>query len=513
MNLAMLLEMAADAFGERIAVSCAGRTLSYTALRSAAQSAARALAEADVTRVALLDGNDLAAPVALFAAAIAGLPYVPLNYRLTPAELEQLLARVAPAWLVVPQVLRAPLQLPPGIVPVDPAALLLPRGAAGATPRETPSEPQAVAIQLFTSGTTGAPKAALLRHEHLVSYILGSVEFGAASAEEALLMAVPPYHIAGISALLSATYCARRIVMLPSFEPAEWVRLLQAERITHAFLVPTMLVRILEYLAQQLPRARFPALRAIAYGGGRMPLAVIERALQVFPGVDFTNAYGLTETSATVCLLSPEDHRAAKSSADPEVRRRLGSVGRPLPSVQLEVRDASGARLPAGEPGLVFVRGPQVAGEYHGRGSLLDGEGWFATQDRGWLDAGGYLFLDGRADDVIVRGGENISPGEVEEALLAHPAVADAVVVAVPSEQWGETVGAAVVVKPGQSVSVESLQQWVRTRLRSSRVPERLVFRATLPYNEMGKVLRRVVRGELAGQASPQGLQRYTTPG
>ena len=125
----------------------------------------------------------------------------------------------------------------------------------------------------------------------------------------------------------------------------------------------------------------------------------------------------------------------------------------------------------------------------------------FATQDRGWVDEEGYLFLEGRADDVIVRGGENISPGEIEEALLAHPAVADAVVVGVPSDEWGEAVGAAVVLRAGAAVTVASLQQWVRERLRSSRVPERLVFRAQLPYNEMGKLLRRVVRAELEQQA------------
>jgi acyl-CoA synthetase (AMP-forming)/AMP-acid ligase II len=366
---------------------------------------------------------------------------------------------------------------------------------------EPPSDPGAIAIQLFTSGTTGTPKAAVLRHENVVSYILGSVEFGAAGEEEAALVAVPPYHIAGISAVLSSTYSGRRIVMLPSFEPAEWLRLLAREKITHAFVVPTMLVRIMDHLAQEPGSAPFPALRAIAYGGGKMPLAVIERALQVFAGVDFTNAYGLTETSATVCLLSPDDHRAAAASTDAQVRRRLASVGRALPTIELEVRDAAGRALGAHEPGLVFVRGAQVAGEYRGAGSVLDGAGWFATQDRGWVDEEGYLFLEGRADDVIVRGGENISPGEIEEALLAHPAVADAVVLGVPSDEWGEAVGAAVVLRAGAAVTVESLQQWVRERLRSSRVPERLVFRAQLPYNEMGKVLRRVVRAELEQQA------------
>jgi long-chain acyl-CoA synthetase len=335
-----------------------------------------------------------------------------------------------------------------------------------------------------------------------MSYILGTVEFGAAAAEEAALVAVPPYHIAGISAVLSSTYSGRRIVMLPSFEPGEWLRLLAAERITHAFVVPTMLVRIMDHLASLAAPVSFPALRAIAYGGGKMPASVIARALEVFAGVDFTNAYGLTETSATICLLTPEDHRAAAASPEPQVRRRLGSVGRALPTVELEVRDEAGQPRGAGEPGLVFVRGAQVAGEYRGSGSLLDSEGWFATQDRGWMDTDGYLFLEGRADDVIVRGGENISPGEIEETLLAHAAVLDAVVVAVPSEQWGEAVAAAVVLRPGAQVTAETLQAWVRERLRSSRVPERLVFRSELPYNEMGKILRRVVRRELEHPSS-----------
>ncbi len=493
----MLLDMAADAFGERIAVSCGESSLTYAALRRRATAAARQLAGAGFSHAALLDTNGLAAPITLFASAYAGLPYVPLNYRLTSAELEALLRRVAPAWLVSPPSQHERLVLPANVTLASAAGLAAASQLAPDAPLEPPSEPGTIAIQLFTSGTTGMPKAAVLRHENLVSYILGSVEFGAAGDEEAALVAVPPYHIAGISAVLSSTYSGRRMVMLPSFEPAEWLRLLSHERITHAFVVPTMLVRIMDHLAQAPASAAFPALRAIAYGGGKMPLAVIERALQLFPGVDFTNAYGLTETSATVCLLSPEDHRAAAASADPEIRRRLGSVGRALPTIELEVRDATGRTLGPHASGMVFVRGAQVAGEYRGAGSVLDEAGWFATQDRGWLDEEGYLFLEGRADDVIVRGGENISPGEIEEALLAHPAVADAVVVAVPSEQWGEAVGAAVVLRVGATVTVSTLQQWVRERLRSSRVPERWVFPRELPYNEMGKVLRRVVREQL----------------
>ena len=497
MNLAMLLEMAAEAFGERIAVTCGDRSLSFTELRSAARTAAHALAGREFAYAALLDTNGLAAPVTLFAAAYAGLPYAPLNYRLSGAEHEELLRRIAPAWLAAAPQFRARLKLPPGIECTDASRLGTLAVADGGAAVEPPEDASAVAIQLFTSGTSGTPKAALLRHEHVMAYILGTVEFGAAAADEAALVAVPPYHIAGISAVLSSTYSGRRIVMLPDFEPAEWLRLVRSERITHAFVVPTMLVRVIEHLALQPTSATFPALRAIAYGGGRMPLPVIERALGTFAGVDFTNAYGLTETSATVTLLTPQDHRAAAASEDPAVRRRLGSVGRPLPSVELEVRDATGGTLAAGESGFVFVRGAQVAGEYRGDGSRLDEAGWFPTQDCGWLDAEGYLFLEGRADDVIVRGGENISPGEVEQVLLRHPAVADAAVVAVPSEEWGETVGAAVVLHGAASASAEELRQWVRSSLRSSRVPERITFRPELPYNDTGKLLRRVVREQL----------------
>jgi acyl-CoA synthetase (AMP-forming)/AMP-acid ligase II len=239
-----------------------------------------------------------------------------------------------------------------------------------------------------------------------------------------------------------------------------------------------------------------PQLRAIAYGGGKMPLPLIERAMALLPGVDWTNAYGLTEASSTICLLDPVDHRTAAASHDPRVRKRLESVGKPIGGVELEIRDEHGKPLGPEQPGHVYVRGAQVSGEYLGVGSLLDEAGWFPTRDRGYLDAFGYLYLDGRADDVIVRGGENISPGEIEEVLLQHPAVADVAVVAIPDEQWGESVGAAVVLKESARASAEELQDWVKRRLRSSRVPAAVLFRNDLPYNEMGKLLRRVIKQE-----------------
>ena len=151
---------------------------------------------------------------------------------------------------------------------------------------------------------------------------------------------------------------------------------------------------------------------------------------------------------------------------------------------------------PAGSRGEIYVRGEQVSGEYEGRGSVVDSDGWFPTRDAGFVDGEGFLFIDGRADDVIVRGGENVSPGEIEDVLLEYPAVSDAAVVGMPSEEWGEAVVAAVVIS--DEATTEQLQKWVKEHMRSSRVPERIEFWDELPYNETGKLLRRVVKERLA---------------
>jgi acyl-CoA synthetase (AMP-forming)/AMP-acid ligase II len=225
-----------------------------------------------------------------------------------------------------------------------------------------------------------------------------------------------------------------------------------------------------------------------------MPLEVIQKALSLFPSTGFTNAYGLTETSSTIALLGPDDHRAALASDDPKVRARLTSLGQALPTVEIEIRDEDGNPLPAGQAGEIYVRGDQVSGEYKEKSALIEG-GWFPTRDAGYMDEDGYIFLSGRADDVIVRGGENMSPGEIEDVLLTHPAVADACACAVASVEWGEAVGIAVVVREGHAEPAEDeLKELIRSRLRSSRVPDKVAFVAELPYNEMGKLIRREVK-------------------
>jgi acyl-CoA synthetase (AMP-forming)/AMP-acid ligase II len=497
MNISLVLQMAAEAEPERIGLVCGGRCWPYGALLQAARAAAIDILRSGCSHVALLDESSEAAAIALFGGALAGVPYVPLNYRLADLDLASLLRRIAPAY-IVGDIERIERVAPDLGHRLRGRTDFLAVATASATPSSLAEPPEGIAVQLFTSGTTAAPKAAILRHANLLSYILGTVEFGAAGEEEAALVSVPPYHVAGIAALLSSVYAMRRILLLPAFDPDDWLKLATSERASSAFLVPTMLGRVIARLDAGAS-ADLSALRAIAYGGGRMPTELIQRALEVFPHTAFTNAYGLTETSSTIALLGPDEHRDALASTDPDVRARLGSVGRPLPTVQVEIRDEEGRPLPVGERGEIYVRGEQVSGEYRER-SALDAAGWFPTRDAGWLDAQGFLFLAGRADDVIVRGGENISPGEIEDVLLTHTSIADAAAVAVPSTEWGEAVGIAVVVRPGHAApEEEQLRALVRTRLRSSRVPERIAFLDALPYNEMGKLLRRELRALFKG--------------
>ncbi len=500
MNTMMLLEMAAAGFGDRVAFTDpgSGSSITYQELYDAAGAAARQIRASGAARVAMLDVSNLAIPIALFASGWAGVPYVPINYRLTGAEIDALLARVQPAYLVTDEE-RLPMFQGRDGVDARSRQGFLDMARADGSAEQRSMDPDDVGVLLFTSGTTGVPKAAVLRHRHLVSYIVGSVEFMSASEDEAALVCVPPYHIAGIASTLSSVYAGRRVVQLANFSADAWIETARAERITTAFVVPTMLARIVDALEGEAT-AGMSCLRSLSYGGGKMPQAVIEKAMALFPDTDFTNAYGLTETSSTVTVLGPEEHRAAAASEDEDGRRRLVSVGVPLPGIQIEIRDHEGNALGPGERGEIHVRGEQVSGEYEGRGSLVDADGWFPTRDAGYQDEDGYLFLDGRADDVIVRGGENMSPGEIEDVLLEHDAVVDAAIVGVPSEEWGEAVAGVVVVRsetPANDALAAELQGWVKTRMRSSRVPERIEFWAELPYNETGKLLRRVVKEKL----------------
>ena len=503
MNLMMLLEMAAGGFGDRVAVGPREGGLTYQRLFELSGAASRRFREAGVEHVAMADVSSEALPITLFGAAWADLPFVPLNYRLTDDELATLIGRITPATTVLDPEAAGRLDGVEGADPI-PRPDLLASLAASAPSNDAPEADwdmagEGAAILLFTSGTTGEPKAAVLRHRHLVSYVLGSVEFMGADEDEAALVSVPPYHVAGMAAILSNVYAGRRVVQLPNFDAAAWVDLVRREAVTSAMVVPTMLTRIVEHLDAEGPVGQgLPTLRSLSYGGGKMPRPTIERALELLPHTAFVNAYGLTETSSTVALLGPDDHRKALTSDDPDVRARLGSAGRPLPTVEVSIRDTDGAEVPVGRPGEVWVRGEQVSGEYRGLVPRLTDDGWFPTHDGGWLDADGFLHVTGRIDDVIVKGGQNVSPGEIEEVLVARDDVADAAAIGVPDRQWGERIVAVVVPAEGATPTTADLQDAVRAVLRSNRTPDHVEFVDALPYNDTGKLLRRVLRADLA---------------
>ena len=490
MHLSSLVEMVESGFDDRALFGTAADPVTGAAFGQRVRGGAVTLGS---HRALVYAGeNHPMLPLALFAAAWAGIPFVPVNYRLEDHQLNALIER-QPDALVLADPTTAP-RVNGDVMVFDDWLASVP---SQFEPVDPPFDDDEVAIVLYTSGTTSEPKSALLRHRHLMAYLLGSVEFGGAGADEAALVSVPPYHVAGMANMLSNTFAGRRLVYLRSFDPAVWLETIRTEAITNAMVVPTMLSRIVESL-DGAPAA-VPSLRTLSYGGAKVADRVLRAALQLLPETGFVNAYGLTETASTIAVLGPDDHRAAIESDDPAIQRRLASAGQVLPMIEVEIRDDDDQPLPAGEPGMIYLRGEQVAGEY-ATGSLLDDQGWFCTRDRGFLDADGYLFIEGRSDDTIIRGGENIAPAEIEEVLLAQPGVAEACVVGLPDEEWGQRLVAAVVLARDAEVAAEDLQSAVRAELRGSKTPEEVVFFDELPHTDTGKLLRRVVLDDLVNR-------------
>ncbi|GAA5065262.1 class I adenylate-forming enzyme family protein [Nocardia callitridis] len=499
MSISLLLEMAASSDQDRTAVVSDELRFTTGELSALADGGAGVIAASGARSVAYVGTGGAMLPLLLFAAARAGVPLTPLNYRLSGDRLRELIDRLPDPLLISDDEYRN-------------AAGASVRRALGSgefvtaarasEPLSLSPDPEDIAVVLFTSGTTSRPKAVELTHNNLVSYITGTVEFAGAQPEDVALICVPPYHIAGVGAALSNLYAGRKMVYLRSFTPEEWIRLVNTEAVTTATVVPTMLDRIVGALsATPTP---LPTLRNLAYGGSKVALPLVRKALDLLPEVGFVNAYGLTETSSTIAVLTPDDHRAARASTDEDVRKRLGSVGQAVPGIEVQIRSEQGAVLPAGQPGELYVRGPQVSGKYTGIGSVLDAEGWFPTKDLAVLDAEGYLFVHGRSDDTIIRGGENIAPAELEDVFVEHPDVHEVAVVGVEDAEWGQIIVAVVVPTAGTTPDPEALRTHIRNNLRGSRTPDRVVFRDHLPTTPTGKVLRRELVAELTLEPADQ---------
>lgn len=492
MSISLLLEMAASTNPDRTALVSGEMRLTTAQLSELADGGAGVIAAAGTSHVAYVGLGGAMLPLLLFSSARADATFTPLNYRLSADGLRELIDRL-PQPLVVADAEYLDVVAGAGKEVIGSEEFIA--AARAAEPAAEFPDPEDVGVVLFTSGTTSRPKAVELTHNNLTSYITGTVEFDGAQPDDAALICVPPYHIAGVSAALSNLYAGRKMVYLPQFDPSEWVRLVRDEGVTSATVVPTMLDRIVSALESE-PIA-LPSLRNLAYGGSKVALPLVRKALGLLPDVGFVNAYGLTETSSTIAVLTPDDHRDAMASTDVTVTRRLGSVGQPVPGIEVQIRDEAGQVVGPGETGELFVRGEQVSGRYAEIGSVLDADGWFPTKDVAMLDEAGYLFIGGRSDDTIIRGGENIAPAEIEDVLVEHPLVHDCAVVGPEDPQWGQIIVAVVVPSPGADPDPDELREHVRSQLRGSRTPDRVVFRDELPTNATGKVLRRELVQEL----------------
>jgi acyl-CoA synthetase (AMP-forming)/AMP-acid ligase II len=496
-SLTLLLDLAVGMVPDRVAVGRRDQGLTFTDLDRLARNIAARIQTEDSATLVYVGLSGPAFHAALFAAAHAGVPLAPLNYRLADDQLADLIRQLDRPLVVADEAYID--HLPAGLPTLTTTEVLT---LPDAEPEWVDVDDSSPAVLLFTSGTTSAPKGVILRHAHLVSYVLQTVDPGSALDEDAALVSVPPYHVAGVGTVLTNTAAGRRVVHLPDFAAGDWLDVVITEGITNAMVVPTMLSRIVDHLDGA--QAATPTLRSIAYGGARVSHPVLAAALKAFPETGFVNAYGLTETSSTIALLDAEDHRAALTSDDPAVQARLSSAGRLIPGIEAQVRGEDDAILPAGEAGELWVRGPQVSGEYLGAGSVVDDDGWFPTRDRAWVDADGYVFIEGRTDDTIIRGGENIAPAEVEDVLVEHPDVHEVAVIGVPDDEWGECIVAVVVLRAPEDgvahreVDPEELRAFARKSLRGSRTPDRIVFRTELPVTPTGKLLRRVLVAELS---------------
>ncbi|HEX3246517.1 MAG TPA: AMP-binding protein [Chloroflexota bacterium] len=514
MNVAELLDIPASMFPEQEILRFDARSLTYEELQALVQQTAGALHRLGVgrgDRVAVVDTNSADLVVALFAIVSVGAVFVPLSYRGRADEWQHMLDAARPKIVLAAdryvEECRAVCQActdSPVLMPLSPSRegvsdLRTLAEKAEPTPFEDVDDDD-LAVLMFTSGSTAVSKAVMLAHADLVNYVCESVDCADGSDRGAALLSAPLHHIAGLTATLSAIFAGRRLVLMPQFDAARWLEMAQRERVTHAFLVPTMLKRVLD--CEQFEQADLSRLQLLSYGAAPMPLGVIRRAIESFPpSVQFINAFGQTETTSTVTMLSPDDHRLEGAPEEVQIKlRRLGSIGRALPEVEVRILDEAGEPVSRGQVGEIALRTPRTMRGYFGQDeatAVTIRDGWLLTRDLAWMDEDGYIFLTGRKADLIIRGGENIAPQEVELILESHPNVEEVAVVGVPDDEWGERVCAVVVARANVDLSEAELIEWCHERLASFKKPETVIFTQSLPRNPLGKLMRSELRAQI----------------
>jgi long-chain acyl-CoA synthetase len=488
------------------AVVYRGRTTTYSQLDRASNRVANGLIAAGIrpqARVAHLDKSSDAFFELLFGIAKAGAVIVSVNWRLAGPEIQHIVNDAEAEILFVGEEYFAVIEKIRDELKTVKQIVTLPGPAGGRhlawdsfsvwrdrhpdRDPALPAKPGDTAVQFYTSGTTGLPKGAQLTNANFAWMLPLWTQSWLLGPKVPNLVCLPMFHIGGAGWGIAGLYSGATNHVVREFVPAEILETIERERLQVMLLVPAMILFLLQ--APQIRETDLSSLRLIVYGAAPIPADLLKQALAVFK-CGFQQVYGLTETTGAITLLPPEDHL----DADP---KKLLSCGFAQKGVELRILDDDGKEVPAGKVGEIAVRSPQIMGGYwrlpDATRRAIQGD-WFLTGDAGYVDDRGYLYIYDRVKDMIVSGGENIYPAEVESALFGHPAVADVAVIGVPDERWGEAVKAVVVKKSGAELGEGELIGWARERIAGYKLPKSVDFVDALPRNPTGKILKREIR-------------------
>ena len=483
---------------DRIALDGDDLTLTYGELEDATARVASALTAMGIRkgeRIAWFGKNSVTYFALFFGAARAGVVMVPVGWRLAEPEAAFIIENAEARLLFLGEGFEAcaeTLGKQPGlsgcytVAQAQAALIKAPRGAF-----ET-SGPDEAILQLYTSGTTGNPKGAVLSNRNLFGLRKVGLENPPPHVlwdeDEAVLVAMPCAHIGGTGLGIVALAAGLPGIVLCEFDPVRVFDAVENRGVTRFFIVPAALALLLNH--PDCAHTDFSGIKYIMYGASPIPLDLLRECIAMF-GAEFTQNYGMTETTGTICVLPPEDHTA-------EGNQRMRSAGKPLPGVEVVIRGRDGTVLPQGEIGEIVTRSSSNMLGYwklpEATASTMDADGWIATGDVGYLDEDGYVYMYDRAKDMIITGGENVYPAEVESAIYGHPDVLEVAVISIPDEKWGEAVKAVCVPKPGHTIDPASIMEWTRTRIAGFKVPKSIDVIDMLPRNPSGKILRRTLR-------------------
>lgn len=513
MNTTEFLTISAAIVPERLAMIFEDRRISFEALQSRVNRLANALADLGVgagDRVAILQVNCNEYIEAYFAAAKLDAVFVPINFRTRADELTHMLNDSGPkAIFVGGRYVRLVRECAANVESLQHFITLEDEvegwhsydallESAEDFERFPEGDDDDLTMILFTSGTTSFPKGVMLSHDSFSSYILSTVTPADPFEEDTNILTVPLYHIAGVQSVMAAIFGGRTLVIQRQFEAKQWMELVEQEHATRAMMVPTMLKMLMDH--PEFHEHNLSSLEVITYGAAPMPVPVIRQAIKEFPGTYFINAFGQTETAATITMLPPEDHVLEGDEETIEKKlKHLGSIGKPLDDVEVAIFDENGNPVALNETGEIAARGARLMKGYWNQEDATTEtirDGWLFTGDLGYQDEDGYIYLAGRARDFIKRGGEMVSPEEVEQVIQSLDGVEEAAIIGVPDLDWGERVRALVVLRNGAQVSEEDISEYCRQRLASFKKPESVVFCEELPRNQMGKVLKRILKEE-----------------